>query len=61
MTIHRIKVFKGADGDWYIRLIAGNNEPLFTSEGHQNKGDASQIANSVSNQLIDPVPVEIEE
>lgn len=59
-VIHRIQVFKGHAGGWYVRLIAGNNEILFTSEGHENKGDAAQIANSVTHQLADPVPVEIE-
>jgi uncharacterized protein YegP (UPF0339 family) len=34
------EVFKGDDGDWYIRRIAPNGEPVAISEGHVNRSDA---------------------
>lgn len=59
-VIQKIEVFKGVDGGWYIRLIAGNNEPLFTSEGHENRVDAAAIAGAVAMQLSGSVPIDIE-
>lgn len=29
--------FRGKDGQWYLRLVAGNGKTLFTSEGYRRK------------------------
>ena len=40
----RIRLFTGEDGKAYATVIAaGNNEPIFTSEGHANGSDVREL------------------
>lgn len=36
----RFEVFQDDAGEWRWRLVAANGEPLATSEGYTQKGDA---------------------
>lgn len=39
----KIRIFYGEDGQTYATIIAGNGEPIFTSEGHENAGDVRDV------------------
>lgn len=41
----RVEVEKGADGQWYVRIVcSGNNEVVFSAEGSKKKSDALERA-----------------
>lgn len=42
-----VKVIQGRDEDWYPTIVGGNNEPVFTGEGHHNRVDAIAISRAV--------------
>lgn len=35
-----VELFRGADGDWYFTVRAGNGEAISQSEGYSRKDDA---------------------
>lgn len=43
--VKRTEILEDNGGKWYMNFIGGNNEVLFTAEGHENQGDAVEIAN----------------
>lgn len=41
----KVKVWRSnKDGLWYISTLGDNNEVVYPSEGHRNKGDAEAVA-----------------
>lgn len=40
----RMEVYPGQDGDWYVRHVAANNEPMSVSEGYSSKAGAKHAA-----------------
>lgn len=37
-------IFKSElNGEWYLRLLAGNGEPIMASEGHKNLDDVRML------------------
>jgi uncharacterized protein YegP (UPF0339 family) len=40
------RLFQGKDGGWYVTVLAGNGEPIFQTEGHQNHADALEVVAS---------------
>jgi len=49
----RIEIYKGDDGDWYFRRVAGNSRIVSGSEGYRNFGDCEGEARK----LYEGVPV----
>lgn len=37
------QIFRGADGQFYFRIVAANGEPISQSEGYHNHGDAVSV------------------
>lgn len=56
----KIQVRPAAQGKWYWRIVADNNEILAVSETMQNKGDAEAIVAKVKAEASDSV-VEIDD
>lgn len=41
----RVDVWRSkVNGQWYVAVIGDNGENVLSSEGHMNKGDATDIA-----------------
>lgn len=38
----KIETFQGKDGQFYVRIVAGNGEPLFVSEAYVRPYDAEE-------------------
>jgi len=51
----KFQVFKGANGDFYWRLRADNNEPIASSEGYRNKADCLHSIELVKGSAAAPV------
>lgn len=51
-----IKVFEGKDKLWYSRIVGGNNEIIWSSEGHVTKQSALKTARSLYLDLVEVPP-----
>jgi uncharacterized protein YegP (UPF0339 family) len=40
----KLQVFKGKSDIWFVRLVAGNNETMMTSEGYDSRRNAEKSA-----------------
>jgi hypothetical protein len=45
-------IFKGLDGEWYMRLLAPNGEIIAATEGHKNYGDIHELWKNYFSQFI---------
>jgi uncharacterized protein YegP (UPF0339 family) len=43
----RLEVFKGDSGQWFIRLVGGNQEKMMISESYDNKQNAIRAADRI--------------
>lgn len=44
-------VFRGADGQWYYKIVAANGQVLATSEGYTRKWSAKRAAKALRKTL----------
>lgn len=40
----KIEVFKGKDGQWYVRVVGANGKTVTITEGYANKANAKRSA-----------------
>lgn len=43
-VVTRVVIFTGSDGDYYLRAIAANGEPVAHGEGYRHRADAVAMA-----------------
>ena len=43
-----IEMFRGIDGQWYLRIVAANGKTVLDSEGYSRKWNAKRAAKRVS-------------
>lgn len=54
----RAEVYRGADGDWYSRVLDADGHQLFrSSEGYRNKADCLSVIKS----RFGDIPIEFED
>ena len=44
MSEYRLQTWQGADGQWYVRLIAPNGQYMVASEGYSTRSNARRAA-----------------
>lgn len=42
--VQRVQVFRGADGQWYVRRVSSNGRVLLHSEGYRQRQSAVKAA-----------------
>jgi len=52
-----LQVLQGDRGQWYIRLIGANGEPMMTSETYDSKANAERAAYNIQNEWRMPIEV----
>ena len=55
----RIEVYRGKDGQWYVRLRASNGQVVNVTEGYTRKGSALRAANRLPGQVARARVVEV--
>lgn len=57
MSRDKIELYRGRDGQFYFRLVAGNGQVFFPSEGYTRKWSARRAVRRFTRTLRDPVKV----